>query len=192
MKKIIVLAIAAVAFIASSVVANAQYRPGTLSQHRAGLEDENGHTLTDQEVFQLIDEDVYNQTYVGATRQYKTGKILNIVGAATAGVGLVGTIAGTAALVDAIQNGHVTFEDQNGRKVVKEYDKQAALAVVGFAAGVTLLAAGDICLSVGIPLQVIGKKRLNWIATEYNHEAVSSANLRIGLTNYGAGLVMNF
>lgn len=192
MKKIIVLAIAAIAFIVSGVVANAQYRPGTLSQHRAGLEDENGHTLTDQEVFQLIDEDVYNQTYVGATRQYKTGKILNIVGAATAGVGLVGTIAGTAALVDAIQNGHVTFEDQNGRKVVKEYDKQAALAVVGFAAGATLLAAGDICLSVGIPLQVIGKKRLNWIATEYNHEAVSSANLRIGLTNYGAGLVMNF
>lgn len=191
MKKIIVLAIAAVAFIASSVVANAQYRPGTLSQHRAGLEDENGHTLTDQEVFQLIDEDVYNQTYVGATRQYKTGKILNIVGAATAGVGLVGTIAGTAALVDAIQNGHVTFEDQNGRKVVKEYDKQAALAVVGFAAGVTLLAAGDICLSVGIPLQVIGKKRLNWIATEYNHSNYS-ANIRFGAGQYGTGVVLSF
>lgn len=191
MKKIIVLAIAAIAFIASGVVANAQYRPSTLSQHRAGLEDENGHTLTDQEVFQLIDEDVYNQTYVGATRQYKTGKILNIVGAATVGVGLVGTIAGTAALVDAIQNGHVTFEDQNGRKVVKEYDKQAALAVVGFAAGATLLAAGDICLSVGIPLQVIGKKRLNWIATEYNHSNYS-ANIRFGAGQYGTGVVLSF
>ena len=102
MKKIIVLAIAAVAFIASGITANAQYRPGTLSQHRAGLEDENGHTLTDQEVFQLIGEDVYNQTYAGACKQYKTGKILTIVGAATAGVGLVGTIAGSVATVYAI------------------------------------------------------------------------------------------
>ena len=108
MKKIIVLVIAAVAFIASSVVANAQYRPSTLNQHRAGFEDENGHTLTDQEVFELIGEDVYNQTYVGATKQYKTGKILTIVGAATTGVGLVGTIAGSVATAYAIENGHVT------------------------------------------------------------------------------------
>lgn len=191
MKKIIVLAIAAISFIASGVVANAQYRPGTLSQHRAGLEDENGHTLTDQEVFQLIDEDVYNQTYVGATRQYKTGKILTIVGAATTGVGLIGTIAGSVATAYAIENGHVTFEEKDGQKVVKEYDNKAALAVLGFAAGATLLAAGDICLSVGIPLQVIGKKRLNWIATEYNHSNYS-ANIRFGAGQYGTGVVLSF
>ncbi len=191
MKKIIVLAIAAVAFIASGVVANAQYRPSTLSQHRAGLEDENGHALTDQEVFQLIDEDVYNQTYVGACKQYKTGKILTIVGAATTGVGLVGTIAGSVATVYAIENNHVTFEEKDGQKVVKEYDNKAALAVLGLAAGATLLAAGDICLSVGIPLQVIGKKRLNWIATEYNHSNYS-ANIRFGAGQYGTGVVLSF
>ena len=191
MKKIIVLAIAAVAFIASGVVANAQYRPSTLSQHRAGLEDENGHALTDQEVFQLIDEDVYNQTYVGACKQYKTGKILTIVGAATTGVGLVGTIAGSVATAYAIENGHVTFEEKNGQKVVKEYDNKAAIAVLGLTAGATLLAAGDICLSVGIPLQVIGKKRLNWIATEYNHSNYS-ANIRFGAGQYGTGVVLSF
>ncbi len=191
MKKIIVLVIAAVAFIASSVVANAQYRPSTLSQHRAGLEDENGHTLTDQEVFQLIGEDVYNQTYVGATKQYKTGKILTIVGAATTGVGLVGTIAGSVATAYAIENGHVTYETKNGKRVVKDFDNKAALAAVGFAGGVALLAAGDICLSVGIPLQIIGKKRLNWIADEYNHSNYS-ANIRFGAGQYGTGVVLSF
>ena len=191
MKKIIVLVIAAVAFIASSVVANAQYRPSTLNQHRAGLEDENGHTLTDQEVFELIGEDVYNQTYVGATKQYKTGKILTIVGAATTGVGLVGTIAGSVATAYAIENGHVTYETKNGKRVVKDFDNKAALAAVGFAGGVALLAAGDICLSVGIPLQIIGKKRLNWIATEYNHSNYS-ANIRFGAGQYGTGVVLSF
>ena len=191
MKKIIVLVIAAVAFIASSVVANAQYRPSALSQHRAGLEDENGHALTDQEVFELIGEDVYNQTYVGATKQYKTGKILTIVGAATTGVGLVGTIAGSVATAYAIENGHVTYETKNGKRVVKDFDNKAALAAVGFAGGVALLAAGDICLSVGIPLQIIGKKRLNWIATEYNHSNYS-ANIRFGAGQYGTGVVLSF
>ena len=191
MKKIIVLVIAAVAFIASGVTANAQYRPSTLSQHRAGLEDENGHALTDQEVFQLIGEDVYNQTYVGATKQYKTGKILTIVGAATTGVGLIGTIAGSVATAYAIENGHVTYETKNGKQVVKDFDNKAALAVVGFAGGVALLAAGDICLSVGIPLQIIGKKRLNWIADEYNHSNYS-ANIRFGAGQYGTGVVLSF
>ena len=191
MKKIIVLVIAAVAFIASSVVANAQYRPSTLNQHSAGFEDENGHTLTDQEVFELIGEDVYNQTYVGATKQYKTGKILTIVGAATTGVGLVGTIAGSVATAYAIENGHVTYETKNGKRVVKDFDNKAALAAVGFAGGVALLAAGDICLSVGIPLQVIGKKRLNWIATEYNHSNYS-ANICFGAGQYGTGVVLSF
>ena len=191
MKKIIVLVIAAVAFIASSVVANAQYRPSTLNQHRAGLEDENGHALTDQEVFELIGEDVYNQTYVGATKQYKTGKILTIVGAATTGVGLVGTIAGSVATAYAIENGHVTYETKNGKRVVKDFDNKAALAAVGFAGGVALLAAGDICLSVGIPLQIIGKKRLDWIATEYNHSNYS-ANIRFGAGQYGTGVVLSF
>lgn len=191
MKKIIVLVIAAVAFIASSVVANAQYRPSTLNQHRAGFEDENGHTLTDQEVFELIGEDVYNQTYVGATKQYKTGKILTIVGAATTGVGLVGTIAGSVATAYAIENGHVTYETKNGKRVVKDFDNKAALAAVGFAGGVALLAAGDICLSVGIPLQIIGKKRLDWIATEYNHSNYS-ANIRFGAGQYGTGVVLSF
>ena len=191
MKKIIVLVIAAVAFIASSVVANAQYRPSALSQHRAGFEDENGHTLTDQEVFELIGEDVYNQTYVGATKQYKTGKILTIVGAATTGVGLVGTIAGSVATAYAIENGHVTYETKNGKRVVKDFDNKAALAAVGFAGGVALLAAGDICLSVGIPLQIIGKKRLDWIATEYNHSNYS-ANIRFGAGQYGTGVVLSF
>ena len=192
MKRVIVLVVAAFALIASSVVASAQYRPGTLSQHRAGLEDENGHELTDQEVFRLIGEDVYNQTYVGACKQYKTGKTLIIVGAATAGAGLVGTIAGSVATAYAIDKGHVTYVNKNGQKVVSNMDTKAALAVVGLAGGITLLTGGIACLGAGIPLNVIGRKRLEWIASEYNHQMVAAPSLRVGLTNNGAGLVMNF
>ena len=193
MKKIVILAIAAAAFIASSVVANAQYRPSSLSRHLAGFEDENGHELTDQEVFQLIGEDIYNETYRGASKQYKTGRTLIIVGAATAGAGLVGTIAGAVATVNAMYQGHVTtYQTKNGQHVIMNYYYTAAPAVVGFAGGVVLLTGGVACLSAGIPLNVIGKKRLEWIANEYNHQAVSGANLRFGLTNYGAGVVLNF
>ena len=73
---------------------------------------------------------------------------------------------------------------------MKDFDNKAALAAVGFAGGVALLAAGDICLSVGIPLQIIGKKRLNWIADEYNHSNYS-ADIRFGAGQYGTGVVLS-
>lgn len=191
MKKLFVLVLAAAAFIFSGFAANAQYRPGALSQCRAGLEDENGRILSDQEVFQLIGEEVYNQTYTGACKQYKTGKTLIIVGAVGAGIGTVGTIAGAAAMAYAIEKGHVTIEEKNGKKVITAMDDKAKLASLGYITGAVLLGAGVTCLSVGIPLKVIGTKRLDWIAKEYNHSNYT-ANFQVGLTQSGAGLVLNF
>ena len=183
MKKIIVLVIAAVAFIASSVVANAQYRPSTLSQHRAGLEDENGHTLTDQEVFQLIGEDVYNQTYVGATKQYKTGKTLIWSGAG----GLVG-----GAVLYGVGLSKIAGEvNQNSSKdeiqTALERHPGSAGMVLG---GTLLMAAGAIALDAGIPLLIIGKKRLDWVEGQAN--AAKGYSLDLGATPYGVGLAVRF
>lgn len=188
MKKFLVLA---AAFLAASVIASAQYLPNTLNQYRAGLEDENGHVLTDQEVFQIIDEDIYNETYTGACTQYKVGKALTIGGAVGAGLGLAATIGGAVAVAYGVQTNHIVLEQVNGVYQYKDADDKGKLALIGYAGGIALLAAGDLCLSVGVPLLVIGKKRLQWVADDYNHN-VAPAAVRFGLTEYGAGLVMRF
>lgn len=192
MKKLFVIALAAVALVASSVVASAQYKPSSLSRYRADLQDQNGQVLSDQEVFQLIGEDIYNETYKGARTQYKAGNALIIAGAATAGVGLVGTVAGVLAIDYGIKNGAiVVVESKKGQYDLTKCTQNGKLAILGYAGGVTLLAVGATCLAVGIPLKVIGTKRLNWVAEDYNNNAVA-ANLNVGFTANGAGLVLNF
>ena len=192
MKKLFIIAAAvAVAFLASNVVASAQYLPKTLAQHRAGLEDETGHHLTDQEVFSLIDEDVYNATYSGAVKQYKTGKALIITGAVTMGVGTLATVAGAVAVAYGIKTQHIVVDEKKpGQYDLTKADDKGKLAILGYTAGVSVLAVGATCLSVGIPLKIIGTKRLDWVATEYNHDV--AANIRVGLTQNGAGLAINF
>ena len=69
MKKLFVLSLAAAAFLMSGVVASAQYLPNSLNRSGADFVDENGHVLSDQEVFSLIGEDIYNETYSGAVKQ---------------------------------------------------------------------------------------------------------------------------
>ena len=190
MKKLFVIALAAVALVASSVVASAQYKPSSLSRYRAELQDQNGQALSDQDVFQLVGEDVYNETYKGARTQYKAGNALIIVGAATAGVGLVGTIGGAVAVAYGIEKNHIPVKP-NKQIDYNNCTEKGKLAILGYAGGITLLAAGATCLAVGIPLKVIGTKRLNWIAEDYNNSVVS-ANLSMGFTQNGAGLVLNF
>jgi hypothetical protein len=186
MKKFLVFA---AAFLAAGIVASAQYIPNTLSQYRAGLEDENGHVLTDQEVFQ-IDEDIYNETYTGACQQYKAGKILTIGGAVGAGLGLVATIGGAIAVTWGVQHNRIPVNENNVFDFQNSSPK-GKLALLGYAGGIALLSAGDLCLSVGVPLLVIGKKRLEWVADDYNHYEAPAA-VRFGVTENGAGLVMQF
>ena len=192
MKKLFVFALsAAVAFLAANVVASAQYLPGSLNHHRGSLVDEQGHVLTNQEVLNLIGEEDYNKTYTGAVKQYKSGNALLITGIATGGAGLVGTIAGAIATDYGLRTNHITYERDNKGKITKiNADTKGTLAVVGFAAGISLLTAGITCLSVGIPLKVIGTKRLDWIADDYNKDA--AATIRFGAGQYGTGIVMTF
>ena len=55
--------------------ASAQYA-GPIHRNGAYLADARGNILSDQEVLTLIGEQVYDETYVGASKQRKTGKTL--------------------------------------------------------------------------------------------------------------------
>lgn len=192
MKKLIFLAFAAVAFLASGIVASAQYAPTSLTNYRGSLQDQNGHTLTEAEAIQLVGEDIYNATYKGACKQYKAGNTLVIVGSIVAGVGTVGTIAGYAATNYAIERNHITFEEKNGKKVITSMDDKAKLAVTGLIGGLTLLVAGEVALAAGIPLKIIGNKRIDWVAGQYNRANTPVASIRFGAGQYGTGVVLNF
>ena len=190
MKKFFVLALsAAVALLASNVVASAQYLPSTLKHYKAGLMDEKGHVLTDQEVLYALGDEDYNETYRGAVTQYKAGNALMITGIATAATGLVGTVAGAWATDYGVRTNHIKIGEVNGKKTITEADSKGVLAIAGLVAGATLLTAGVTCLAVGIPLKSIGTKRLNWLADDYNKDV---AYLRFGAGEYGTGLVLNF
>ena len=151
----------------SGVVASAQYLPNSLNRSGADFVDENGHVLSDQEVFSLIGEDIYNETYSGAVKQYKVGKALITAGSIAAGVGTLGTIGGLVGMYFGIQNHHIYYEERYGSYYFKGADDAGWLLLLGYAAGATTLAAGDLCLTVGIPLSIIGNKRLDWIAEDY-------------------------
>ena len=56
--------------------------------------------------------------------------------------------------------------------------------------GTLLMAAGGVALDAGIPLAIIGKKRLNWVADDYN--ARKNLAYQIGATPSGVGLAVRF
>lgn len=49
---------------------------------------------------------------------------------------------------------------------------------------------GGVLLDIGIPLSIIGKKRLDWVADDYN--ARKGLTYQIGATPSGVGFALNF
>jgi len=96
-------------------------------------------------------------------------------------VGTAGMVAGTVLIAN---NAHI---DSHGKMVYDNEDKAATGAGIYLAGGL-LLGAGAIALDAGIPLAIIGKKRLNWVANNTN--GVVSYN--IGATPNGVGIALNF
>jgi hypothetical protein len=65
--------------------ANAQY-----ARKGADLVSQNGVVLSDQDIVNLVGSDVFEQTVVGARKQYKAGKSLITGGIIGIGAGLAG------------------------------------------------------------------------------------------------------
>ena len=183
MKRIAILCGFIAAFLCIAQNACAQY---TTSLHRdhGSLVDDRGNILSAAEVRNLIGDQIYNETYVGAKKQYKTGRKLVWGGVSGTVVGL-GAAVGGYYLVD--KNTHL---DGSGENLVYDDEQKAGLGALLFTGGTIMASLSAIALEVGIPFAIIGKKRLDWVADNYN----SGVNLtyNVGATPNGIGLAVQF
>ena len=148
--------------------ANAQY-----ARKGADLVSQNGFTLSDQEIISIVGNDVFDQTVVGARKQYKAGKGL-ITG------GVLGICAGLAGAVYTGYNNDLTTAVGDDASIAALYLGSTALT-----------SAGGAALSGGIILKTIGKKRLDWVAEEVNRVS-GNVTLNVGATPNGFGIALNF
>ena len=169
------LLIAVAAMLFCSIDANAQYAqpaPQALEIHSGRLTAEGGRTLSDNEVRLLVGDEIFQKTYVGARRQYNTG--IALLSGGLAGVG-----AGIALMVTA---------DNSGVRSDNYYDECDGRAALG----ALLMIAGGACIDVGVPFLIIGKRRLSWIAEDYNMTNSPAYSFNIEGTSNGVGLVIRF
>ena len=153
--------------------ANAQY-----ARKGADIVSQNGVTLSDQDIINLVGNDVFDQTVVGARKQIKTGKGLVAGGILGIGAGLAG------AVLTGVKAGKAGYNDL---QTAVGNDASIAALYLGSSA---LISAGGAALSGGIVLKTIGKKRLNWVSEECNN--ASNVSLHVGATPNGMGIALTF
>ena len=171
------------AFLCLAQNANAQYLPAQIHRDGDGFVDEHRRGLSDSELIDAIGIDIFEDTVIGARKQYNAGRKLITGGAIAAGAGLLSWLGGMASIAAAgatqRSNGELYFEDD-------------ALAVGGalmIVSGGIAMSLGSCALSAGIPLKVIGQSRLNWVENDYNDRNYS---LHVGAAPHGVGLTLNF
>lgn len=174
MKRFAILCGLVAAFLCLAQNANAQY-----ARKGADLVDQNKVVLSDQDIINLVGNDVFDQTVVGARKQYKAGRGLITGGIIGIGAGLAG------AFITGYKAGKAGYNDletalSNDGSIAAMYLASTAAASLGGAA-----------LSGGIILKTIGKKRLDWVSEEANRVS-SNVSLNVGATPHGMGIVLNF
>ena len=172
------------AFLCFSQNAKAQYLPDQIHREKDHFVNESGSILSDKELIDAVGADIFQETVVGARKQYRTGQKLFVSGLAGIGVGVAGIVGGTAIIGAAgphqTENNDVIFDDED-----LAMTGAAVLAIGSIAA-----ALGGTALTVGIPFKVIGQSRLNWVENDYNER--QGYTLRFGAAPHGAGLTLNF
>ncbi len=174
MKRFAILCGLVAAFLCLAQNANAQY-----ARKGADLVDQNKVVLSDQDIINLVGNDVFDQTVVGARKQYKAGRGLITGGIIGIGAGLAG------AFITGYKAGKAGYNDletalSNDGSIAAMYLASTAAASLGGAA-----------LSGGIILKTIGKKRLDWVSEEANRVS-GNVSLNVGATPHGMGIVLNF
>lgn len=154
----------------------------------------NGKELTENEIRQLVGDEIYTQTYESAVKQRKLGKVLTISGGAAAGGGLIimaiGVLGSTLFVTDTYYYNPNNPSQTWGHTY--SYDDNLDEMIPVITAGYLLMGAGLTALSAGIPLSIIGNKRLDWIASDYNQRSGYHATLSWGFNRYGVGLALKF
>ena len=172
------------AFLCFSQNAKAQYLPDQIHREKDHFVNESGSILSDKELIDAVGADIFQETVVGARKQYRTGQKLFVSGLAGLGVGVVGIVGGTAIIGAAgphqTANNEVTFDDED----------LALTGAVVLTIGSIAAALGGTALTVGIPFKVIGQSRLNWVENDYNER--QGYTLRFGAAPHGMGLTVRF
>ena len=172
--------------IAAGCFVSAQTR-APLDRRLGNLVDGEGIVLTDAEVLDLIGDQVFNETYLGAKKQYTDGHRLIWIGATEMLVGLGATVVGLSSIMQDLGGiVHLKYSEQE----VRHDGINAKWAVILVEGGSLLASLGIVFFNTGIPLSIIGKNRLEWIADNYN----SNRNLTwsVGATPNGVGVVLKF
>ena len=172
MKRIAILCGIIAALLCLTQNASAQY-----ARKGANIVDKNGYVLSDSQLINVAGQDVFDQTVIGARKQYKAGKSLITGGILGIGAGLAG------AVLTGVKAGKSGYSDldtavQNDASIAAMYLGSTALASLGGTA-----------ISGGIILKIIGKKRLDWVSEECNRATLT---YHIGATPSGVGLAINF
>lgn len=146
--------------------------PGQIRYRGGNLVDSEGNVIKPEDIRFYIGNQIYEDTYVGARKQLRSGKTLVWIGAPVAVAGIVMMIAGLNSM---------------------EYDDGEYYDYGPYSAGLLVGLAGSTCIDVGIPLLVIGKKRLEWIADDYNGRLHGSRRQPyISTSSNGFGIALNF
>jgi hypothetical protein len=140
---------------------------------------QNGVALSDQDIVNLVGSDVFEQTVVGARKQYKAGKSLITGGIIGIGAGLAG------AFVTGYKAGKAGYNDM--QTALSDDGSIAALYLASAAAA----SLGSAALTGGIVMKIIGNKRLDWVSEEANRVS-GNVSLNVGATPNGMGIVLNF
>jgi hypothetical protein len=154
--------------------ANAQY-----ARDGYHIVNQNGVALSNQEIIDLVGVDVYEQTVLGAWKQYKAGKSLITGGIIGIGAGLAG------AFVTGYKAGKAGYNDM--QTALSDDGSIAALYLASAAAA----SLGSAALTGGIVMKIIGNKRLDWVSEEANRVS-GNVSLNVGATPNGMGIVLNF
>lgn len=165
--------------------AHAQYVPRQIEQERGRLLDDRGEVMPDYMVQRLVGDEIYKETYVGARKQYKAGKVLITTGLIGAGAGLaVSGVSLGVFISDYIQ----MFGNTDN---IWDSFSSATDSVGWFYRGFAIAGAGGSAFLTGLIFKTIGWRRLEWIAGQYN-EGNRPVAIRLGQGRYGTGLVLNF
>ena len=183
MKRILMIGGLVAAFLCLAQHASAQYA----QIHRDGSDfvDNQGVVLSDQELIDLVGEDVFFETVVGARKQFESGSKLTRSGIITAGAGVTGMLVGSVLLATSEMGW------DNVRQSVIDYTGQGTAGIVLIGAGCAAAAIGGVLLDVGLPFKIIGQSRLNWVENDYNDRA-RGYTLHVGAAPHGLGLTVNF
>lgn len=172
MKRFALLCGLVAAFLCFAQNADAQY-----ARKGANLVDPAGTVLSDQALINVVGNDIYEQTVIGARKQYKAGKALITGGILGVGAGVAG------AVLTGVKIGKAGYSDV---ETAVQQDPAIAAMYLGSTA---IMSLGFTAISGGIIFKTIGKKRLNWVADQAN-----GANLtyQFGPTPNGMGLSVRF